>query len=197
MNLQHYSNFLVLFFYRMVISGRILQMNRFILPQSIWKYLTLSLQHLTGSSLFLELDYLFLITIFEIFRVFKLIFEVDSFFFCWGFRIVWKVKVMSMLSNTMQRWFLLPTLSFVASVGWYVLIVLVICRQKLRRLEVALIEYRESLEERGIKSSEEIERKVAIHRKRLQSEYGLSDSNEDVSWNSKCLFCKWWKYPWL
>ena len=66
-----------------------------------------------------------------------------------------------------------------------------ICRQKLRRLEVALIEYRESLEERGIKSSEEIERKVAIHRKRLQSEYGLLDNNEDVSWNSKCLFCKY------
>ena len=59
-----------------------------------------------------------------------------------------------------------------------------ICRQKLRRLEVALIEYRESLEERGIKSSEEIERKVATHRKRLRSEYGLLDSNEDVSWNS-------------
>ena len=57
-----------------------------------------------------------------------------------------------------------------------------ICRQKLRRLEVALIEYRESLEERGIKSSEETERKVATYRKRL--EYGLLDSNEDVSWNS-------------
>ncbi|PRQ26872.1 putative transcription regulator SAP family [Rosa chinensis] len=54
-------------------------------------------------------------------------------------------------------------------------------RQKLRRLEVALIEYRESLEERGIKSPEEIERKVAIHRKRLESEYGLSDSSEDAS----------------
>ena len=79
----------------------------------------------------------------------------------------------------------------VTSVLWYVLIVHMICRQKLRRLEVALIEYRESLEERGIKSSEEIERKVAIHRKRLQSEYGLLDSNEDVSWNSKCLFCKY------
>ncbi|XP_031279578.1 protein RRC1-like isoform X2 [Pistacia vera] len=51
-------------------------------------------------------------------------------------------------------------------------------RQKLRRLEVAIIEYRESLEERGIKSTEEIEKKVAIHRKRLESEYGLSDSNE-------------------
>ncbi|GAV80077.1 RRM_1 domain-containing protein/Surp domain-containing protein/cwf21 domain-containing protein [Cephalotus follicularis] len=58
-------------------------------------------------------------------------------------------------------------------------------RQKLRRLEVALIEYRESLEERGIKNSEEIERKVAIHRKRLQSEYGLSESNEDVSGNKR------------
>ncbi|GFY96792.1 RNA recognition motif (RRM)-containing protein [Actinidia rufa] len=56
-------------------------------------------------------------------------------------------------------------------------------RQKLRRLEVALMEYRESLEERGVKNLEEIERKVAIHRKRLQSEYGLSDSNEDVSAN--------------
>ncbi|KAL6533827.1 Protein rrc1 [Orobanche hederae] len=41
-------------------------------------------------------------------------------------------------------------------------------RQKMRRLEVALMEYRESLEERGIKSSLEIERKIAIHRSRLQ-----------------------------
>ncbi|KAH8482871.1 hypothetical protein H0E87_030094 [Populus deltoides] len=54
-------------------------------------------------------------------------------------------------------------------------------RQKLRRLEVALIEYRESLEERGMKSSVEIEGKVAIHRKWLESEYGLSSSNEDVT----------------
>ncbi|CAI9771691.1 unnamed protein product [Fraxinus pennsylvanica] len=54
-------------------------------------------------------------------------------------------------------------------------------RQKLRRLEVALMEYRESLEEQGIRSPEEIERKVAIHRSRLQSEYGLLDSNPDVS----------------
>lgn len=60
-------------------------------------------------------------------------------------------------------------------------------RQKLRRLEVALIEYRESLEERGIKSTDEIERKVAVHRRRLESEYGLSGSNEDASGNSKCL----------
>ncbi|KAG8381938.1 hypothetical protein BUALT_Bualt05G0024700 [Buddleja alternifolia] len=54
-------------------------------------------------------------------------------------------------------------------------------RQKLRRLEVALMEYRESLEERGIKSSEEIETKVAIHRSRLQAEYGLLDSTADAS----------------
>jgi len=58
-------------------------------------------------------------------------------------------------------------------------------RQKLRRLEVALIEYRESLEERGIKNLEEIERKVAVHRKRLQAEFGLSDSGEDGQGNSK------------
>lgn len=58
-------------------------------------------------------------------------------------------------------------------------------RQKLRLLEATLIEYRESLEERGIKNPEEIERKVAIHRKRLESEFGLSDSIEDASGNSK------------
>uniref|UniRef100_A0A2P2MP22 RNA recognition motif-containing family protein n=3 Tax=Rhizophora mucronata TaxID=61149 RepID=A0A2P2MP22_RHIMU len=58
-------------------------------------------------------------------------------------------------------------------------------RQKLRRLEVDLIEYRESLEERGIKNSDEIERKVAIHRKWLQSEYGLSYPNEDVMGKKK------------
>jgi U2-associated protein SR140 len=52
-------------------------------------------------------------------------------------------------------------------------------------LEVALIEYRESLEERGMKSSVEIEGKVAIHRKWLESEYGLSSSNEDVTSKSK------------
>lgn len=54
-------------------------------------------------------------------------------------------------------------------------------RQKLRRLEVALMEYRESLEDRGIRSPEEIERKVANQRRRLQSEFGLSDSSEGVS----------------
>lgn len=56
----------------------------------------------------------------------------------------------------------------------------------MRRLEVALMEYRESLEERGIKSAEEIERKVAIHRSRLQAEYGLLDSNPDATGKSKC-----------
>ncbi|KAK6137141.1 hypothetical protein DH2020_029117 [Rehmannia glutinosa] len=61
-------------------------------------------------------------------------------------------------------------------------------RQKMRRLEVALMEYRESLEERGIKSSEEIERKVAIHRSRLQAEYGLLDSNANASGRSKAIF---------
>ncbi|KAK8602615.1 hypothetical protein V6N12_052420 [Hibiscus sabdariffa] len=54
-------------------------------------------------------------------------------------------------------------------------------RQKLRRLEVALIEYRESLEEQGIKNAEDIEKRVAVHRKRLESEYGLSDSSDDIS----------------
>lgn len=58
-------------------------------------------------------------------------------------------------------------------------------RQKLRRLEVALMEYRESLEERGVRSAEEIERKVAVHRKRLESEYGLSGSSENLPRNSK------------
>ncbi|KAJ7966287.1 U2 snRNP-associated SURP motif-containing protein isoform X2 [Quillaja saponaria] len=58
-------------------------------------------------------------------------------------------------------------------------------RKKLRHLEVALIEYRESLEERGIKSLEEIENKVAIYRKRLQSEYVLSDSCADGPGNRR------------
>ncbi|CAL9229878.1 unnamed protein product [Arabidopsis halleri] len=43
-------------------------------------------------------------------------------------------------------------------------------RQKLRRIEVALIQYRESLEEQGMKNSEEMERKVTIHRKRLEAD---------------------------
>ncbi|OIT39549.1 PREDICTED: protein RRC1-like isoform X1 [Nicotiana attenuata] len=54
-------------------------------------------------------------------------------------------------------------------------------RLKLRRLEVALIEYRESLEERGINNPDEIEKKVEIHRQRLQSEYGLANFSRDVS----------------
>ncbi|KAL2489934.1 RNA recognition motif (RRM)-containing protein [Forsythia ovata] len=54
-------------------------------------------------------------------------------------------------------------------------------QQKLRRLEVALMEYRESLEEQGIRSPDEIESKVAIRRSRLQSEYGLLNSNPDAS----------------
>lgn len=37
------------------------------------------------------------------------------------------------------------------------------------------MEYRESLEERGLKSSEEIERKVSLHRKRLEVDCGLSE----------------------
>lgn len=56
----------------------------------------------------------------------------------------------------------------------------IMCRQKLRKIEVALIEYRESLEERGIKK-EEIEKKVASHQKQLQYKYGLADFTEDVS----------------
>nr|XP_016502510.1 PREDICTED: protein RRC1-like isoform X2 [Nicotiana tabacum] len=54
-------------------------------------------------------------------------------------------------------------------------------RQKLRRLEVALIEYRESLEERGIHIPDEIEKKVEIHRQQLQSEYGLANFSQDIS----------------
>ncbi|XP_020102910.1 protein RRC1-like isoform X2 [Ananas comosus] len=54
-------------------------------------------------------------------------------------------------------------------------------RQKLRRLEIAVMEYRESLEERGVRNTEDIEKKVAGYRKRLQSEFGLSDSVDDGS----------------
>ncbi|XP_008793637.4 protein RRC1-like isoform X2 [Phoenix dactylifera] len=57
-------------------------------------------------------------------------------------------------------------------------------RQKLRRLEVAVMEYRESLEEQGCRGKDEIEKKVAIHRRRLQSEFGLSDSADD-SWSNR------------
>ncbi|KAH7840765.1 hypothetical protein Vadar_021298 [Vaccinium darrowii] len=58
-------------------------------------------------------------------------------------------------------------------------------RQKLRRLEVALMEYRETLEEQGVKKSEDIERKVAIHKRRLLSEYGLLDSSEGAPANKR------------
>ncbi|KAL3747903.1 hypothetical protein ACJRO7_016682 [Eucalyptus globulus] len=58
-------------------------------------------------------------------------------------------------------------------------------RQKLRRLEAALIEYRESLEEHGIKNVEEIENKVALRRKRLEVDYGLSGSSDGVSGNRR------------
>ncbi|KAH7848012.1 hypothetical protein Vadar_032771 [Vaccinium darrowii] len=43
------------------------------------------------------------------------------------------------------------------------------------------MEYRESLEDWRVKNLEEIARKVAVHRKRLQSEYGFLSSNDDVS----------------
>ncbi|CAM0956389.1 unnamed protein product [Alopecurus aequalis] len=49
-------------------------------------------------------------------------------------------------------------------------------RQKLRQIEIAVMQYHESLEEKGLRNTEEIERKVASHRKRLMSEYGLSSS---------------------
>lgn len=48
-----------------------------------------------------------------------------------------------------------------------------------------MIEYRESLEDRGIANHEELERRVALHRKRLESDFGLSSSNEDAFGNSK------------
>ncbi|XP_010922016.1 protein RRC1 [Elaeis guineensis] len=56
-------------------------------------------------------------------------------------------------------------------------------RQKLRHLEVAVMEYRESLEEQGYRSRDEIEKKVALHRRRLQLEFGLSDSTDDSGIN--------------
>jgi U2-associated protein SR140 len=45
----------------------------------------------------------------------------------------------------------------------------------LRRLEVAVMEYRVSLEERGIKSSEEIDKKVALLRKKHEADLGIVD----------------------
>uniref|UniRef100_A0ACD5U588 Uncharacterized protein n=1 Tax=Avena sativa TaxID=4498 RepID=A0ACD5U588_AVESA len=49
-------------------------------------------------------------------------------------------------------------------------------RQKLRKIEIAVMQYHESLEEKGLRNIEGIERKVASHRRRLLSEYGLSSS---------------------
>ncbi|KAF2534991.1 hypothetical protein F2Q68_00018875 [Brassica cretica] len=51
-------------------------------------------------------------------------------------------------------------------------------RQKLRRIEVALIEYREALEEQEMKNTEEIERKVEIKRKKVEVDHGLSGSHD-------------------
>ncbi|KAK1372507.1 hypothetical protein POM88_028700 [Heracleum sosnowskyi] len=42
-------------------------------------------------------------------------------------------------------------------------------RQKLRNVNVALIEYRDSLEDRGVIDVGEIEKKVTFHRKHLES----------------------------
>ena len=66
-----------------------------------------------------------------------------------------------------------------------VLYYFIICRQKLRRVEVELIKYREYLEEQGTKSSEEIEREVESRRRRLLSDCGMLDMNEDDSGRSK------------
>uniref|UniRef100_A0A0A9CSA9 CWF21 domain-containing protein n=1 Tax=Arundo donax TaxID=35708 RepID=A0A0A9CSA9_ARUDO len=54
-------------------------------------------------------------------------------------------------------------------------------RQKLRQIEISVMQYRESLEEQGLRNIDEIERKVANHRRRLQSEYGLSNSTDGAS----------------
>ncbi|PWA76052.1 CID domain-containing protein [Artemisia annua] len=51
-------------------------------------------------------------------------------------------------------------------------------RQKLRQIEVSLIEYRESLEERGLKK-EEIEKKVVAHQKQLQYKYDAGLFNKE------------------
>ncbi|XP_051193658.1 protein RRC1 isoform X1 [Lolium perenne] len=51
-------------------------------------------------------------------------------------------------------------------------------RQKLRQIEIAVMQYRESLEEKGLRNTEEIERKVTSHRRHLMSEYGLSSSTD-------------------
>ncbi|KAG6472906.1 hypothetical protein ZIOFF_070384 [Zingiber officinale] len=48
-----------------------------------------------------------------------------------------------------------------------------------RQLKFAVVEYRESLEERGLRSAEEIDRKVAVYRRQLEFEFGLSETTED------------------
>lgn len=45
------------------------------------------------------------------------------------------------------------------------------------------MEFRESLEEQGYQSKDEIEKKIAIHRRQLQSQFGLSDSADDSGSN--------------
>ncbi|KAF0900461.1 hypothetical protein E2562_032069 [Oryza meyeriana var. granulata] len=54
-------------------------------------------------------------------------------------------------------------------------------RKKLRQIEIAVMQHRESLEEKGLWNREEIERKVASHRRHLHSEYGLSFSNDGAN----------------
>ncbi|WVZ88371.1 hypothetical protein U9M48_034900 [Paspalum notatum var. saurae] len=54
-------------------------------------------------------------------------------------------------------------------------------RQKLRQIEISVMQYRESLEEQGLRNMDEIERKVASHRRHLQSEYGLSTSTDGAN----------------
>lgn len=49
---------------------------------------------------------------------------------------------------------------------------------------MAVMEYCESLEEQGYRSKDEIEKKVTVYRRRLQSEFGLSDLTDD-SWTNK------------
>jgi U2-associated protein SR140 len=48
------------------------------------------------------------------------------------------------------------------------------------------MQYRESLEEKGLRNTEESERKVASHRRHLMSEYGLSSSTDRTNnkWSS-------------
>lgn len=57
------------------------------------------------------------------------------------------------------------------------------CRQKFQCLEVAVLEYQESLEEQGMHSKQEIDKKVENHHRHLQSEFGQLDSADDQSSN--------------